>query len=84
MDSIYSTGVRNDRFVGFIQSADADADADVICSRAGMQEYQVNIPANLLFGGFPGGVPPGTANNLTIDLWEIQQIILRRLEIYAP
>ncbi|GBB90766.1 hypothetical protein RclHR1_17820003 [Rhizophagus clarus] len=78
VDSINSTGVQNDRIVGFIQPDDA------ICSRAGMEEYQVNIQSGLLFNGFPGGVPQGTANNLIIDLWEIQQIVLDRLEPYAP
>jgi hypothetical protein len=73
VDTINSTGVRNDRIVGFIQPANA------ICSRAGMEQYQVNIQSELLFNGFPGGVPQGTRNNFIIDLWEIQQIILYRL-----
>src|SRR6266496_4264823 len=41
-----------------------------------MPNYQINIPQNLLFHGFPGGVPQGTPNHLTIDLWNVQQQIL--------
>ncbi|CAB5365987.1 unnamed protein product [Rhizophagus irregularis] len=73
IDIINSTGIQNYRFIGFLQPE------DIACTNAGMPNYQIDIPSNLLFNGFPGGVPQGTPNNLNIDLWEVQQRILRRL-----
>ncbi|PKY57762.1 hypothetical protein RhiirA4_510727 [Rhizophagus irregularis] len=73
IDIINSTGIRNYRFIGFLQPE------DIACTNAGMPNYQIDIPSNLLFNGFPGGVPQGTPNNLNIDLWEVQQRILRHL-----
>jgi hypothetical protein len=67
---INNTGIRNDRIIGFLQPNDP------ACTVAGMPNYQINIPSNLLFRGFPGGVPQGTPNNITLDLWNIQQEIL--------
>ncbi|PKY36134.1 hypothetical protein RhiirB3_458105 [Rhizophagus irregularis] len=73
IDIINSTGIQNYRFIGFLQPE------DIACTNAGMPNYQIDIPSNLLFNGFPGGVPQGTPNNLNIDLWEVQQRILRHL-----
>lgn len=67
---INSTGIRNDRIIGFLQPNDP------ACTAVGMPNYQINIPSNLLFNGFPGGVPQGTPNNFNIDLYEVQQEIL--------
>ncbi|CAB4393179.1 unnamed protein product [Rhizophagus irregularis] len=64
---VNNTGIRNDRLTGYIQNN------DIPCTRAGMQNYQLTIPANLLF---PGGVPVGVPNNLVIDLWWLQNKIL--------
>ncbi|CAG8517901.1 3503_t:CDS:1 [Paraglomus brasilianum] len=71
---IKNTGIRNDRLTGFVQSN------DIPCTRAGMQNYQITIPANLLF---PGGVPVGVPNNFVIDLWEVQQNALYYLVCIA-
>ncbi|GES81843.1 hypothetical protein GLOIN_2v1475899 [Rhizophagus clarus] len=74
IDIIKSTGIRNHRIIGFLRRN------DIACTNPGMQNYQINIPSNLLFYDFPGGVPQGTPNNFNIDLWEVQQQILCRLE----
>src|SRR5256885_1708565 len=69
-DIINSTGIRSYRITGLLQPD------DTACTNPGMQNYQIDIPSNLLFNSFPGGVPQGTPNNFTIDLWEVQQRIL--------
>lgn len=61
---VNNTGIHNSRFIGFLQQN------HIACTAPGMPNYQLTIPANLLF---PGGVPVGTPNNFNIDLWEIQQ-----------
>ncbi|CAG8585397.1 uncharacterized protein OCT59_008777 [Rhizophagus irregularis] len=71
---INNTGIRNDRLTGFVQRN------DIPCTRVGMQDYQITIPANLLF---PGGVPVGVPNNFVIDLWEVQQNALYYLVCIA-
>jgi hypothetical protein len=71
---INNTGIRNDRLTGFVQSN------DIPCTRAGMQNYQITIPANLLF---PGDVPVGVPNNFVIDLWKVQQNALYYLVCIA-
>ncbi|RIA90740.1 hypothetical protein C1645_805572 [Glomus cerebriforme] len=70
---IESTRIRNFRITGFLRHG------DIVCTNPRMPNYQINIPSNLLFNGFPGGMPQGTPNNLNIDLWEVQQQILYRL-----
>jgi hypothetical protein len=62
---INNTGIPNGRLTGFLQCT------DISCTAAGMRNYSITIPANLLF--MPGAVPAGVQNNFTIDLWEIQQ-----------
>ncbi|RIA99522.1 hypothetical protein C1645_800578 [Glomus cerebriforme] len=61
---INNTDIRNDRLTGFVQKN------DIACTQAGMSNYQITIPANLLF---PGSVPISVPNNFVIDLWDIQQ-----------
>lgn len=67
---INNIGVRSDRIIGFLQPNDP------ACVAAGMANYQINIPSNLLFCDYPGGVPHGIPNNFTLDLWNVQQYIL--------
>jgi len=48
----------------------------VACNAAGMAAYQITIPTNLLYHGVnpaPAGIPP----NISIDLYPIQQAIMR-------
>ena len=71
---INNTGMPNGRLTGFLQRT------DVACTLAGMPNYQLTIPANLIF---PGGVPARVPNNFTIDLWEVQQEALYRLVCIA-
>lgn len=71
---INNTGIRNDRLTGFVQNN------DIACTQAGMPNYQITIPANLLF---PGGVPVGVPNNFIIDLWEVQEDALYYLVCIA-
>ena len=71
---IKNTGIPNDRLTGLVQSN------DIACTRAGMPNYEITIPANLIF---PGGVPVGVPNNLVIDLWEVQQRALYHLVCIA-
>ncbi|GBC00657.1 hypothetical protein RclHR1_03930007 [Rhizophagus clarus] len=73
VDIINSTGIRNYRFTGFLQPG------DTACTMPGMPAFQINIPSNLLFSSFPGGVPVGAPNFFNIDLWELQQRILDRV-----
>jgi hypothetical protein len=47
------------------------------CNGPNIPNYLLNIPANALFRGAPGGVPNGLAGGINIDLWQIQNIILR-------
>ncbi|RIA84382.1 hypothetical protein C1645_832359 [Glomus cerebriforme] len=61
---INNTGMPNGRLTGFLQCT------DIACTLAGMPNYQLTIPANLLF---PEYVPARVPNNFTIDLWEVQQ-----------
>ncbi|PKY48301.1 hypothetical protein RhiirA4_544530 [Rhizophagus irregularis] len=46
------------------------------CIGLNLPNYILNIPANALFHGAPGGVPNGMAGGINIDLWQIQNIIL--------
>ncbi|GBC10450.1 hypothetical protein RclHR1_09640001 [Rhizophagus clarus] len=46
------------------------------CNGPNIPNYLLNIPANALFNGAPGGIPNGLANGINIDLWEIQDLIL--------
>jgi hypothetical protein len=48
------------------------------CDRYGIPQYQLRIPAMDLFDDTPDGVPPGTPD-LIIDLFEIQQEVLKAL-----
>ncbi|KAF0404053.1 hypothetical protein F8M41_009106 [Gigaspora margarita] len=68
---INNTGISIGRLTGFLQCT------DIACTAAGMQNYQITIPANLLF--MPQVVPTGVPNNFTIDLWEVQQEALYHL-----
>ncbi|CAG8609073.1 7516_t:CDS:2 [Gigaspora rosea] len=68
---VNNTSISAGRLTGFLQST------DIACTAAGMPNYQITIPANLLF--MPGVVPAGVPNNFTIDLWEVQQQALYRL-----
>ncbi|RIA97094.1 hypothetical protein C1645_814477 [Glomus cerebriforme] len=61
---INNTDISNGRLIGFLQRT------DIACTAANMPNYQITIPANLLF---PGGVPVGVPNNFVIDLWDVQQ-----------
>ncbi|CAG8548958.1 291_t:CDS:2, partial [Racocetra fulgida] len=72
---VNNTGISAGRLTGFLQST------DIACTAAGMPNYQITIPANLLF--MPGVVPAGVPNNFTIDLWEVQQQALYRLVCIA-
>ncbi|GES79634.1 hypothetical protein GLOIN_2v1578326 [Rhizophagus clarus] len=74
---VNNTGIQNDRLTGYVQSN------DIPCTRAGMQDYQLTIPANLIF---PGGVPVGVPNNLVIDLWWLQNKIFDNIKSsrYSP
>lgn len=74
---IINTGIQNNKITGLFNPN------DVVCTAAGLPGYQITIPSNLLFNGFPGGVPQGTPNNFTIDLWEVQQQILYYLASIA-
>lgn len=46
------------------------------CNGPNIPNYRLNIPANALFVGAPGGIPNGMANGINIDLWEIQDLII--------
>ncbi|CAG8458915.1 11806_t:CDS:2 [Funneliformis mosseae] len=59
IDIINSTGIRSYRITGFLHPN------DTACTNPGMLNYQINIPSNLLFNSFPGGVLQGTPNNST-------------------
>jgi len=46
------------------------------CNAGGIPQYVLNIPAAEIFAGSPGGIPPGAANGLNLDLWLIQSEVL--------
>ncbi|CAG8470743.1 14198_t:CDS:2 [Cetraspora pellucida] len=57
---------------------------DTACTDAGMANYQITVPANLLFSAFPGGVTTGAPSNFNLDLWMLQQQAIRNLvELYG-
>ncbi|CAG8805173.1 23791_t:CDS:1, partial [Gigaspora rosea] len=68
---INNTGISTSRLTGFLQCT------DIVCTAASMQNYQITIPANLLF--MSKVVPARVPNNFIIDLWEVQQKALYRL-----
>ena len=46
------------------------------CNGPNIPNYLINIPANALFHGAPGGVPNALVGGINIDLWQIQDLIL--------
>ncbi|CAG8522703.1 11616_t:CDS:2 [Racocetra fulgida] len=67
---VQNTGIPHHRITGLLQHG------DIACTTSGMINYEITIPANLLFNAFPGGVPIGVPDNFNIDLWELQKIAL--------
>ncbi|CAG8504416.1 4453_t:CDS:1 [Acaulospora morrowiae] len=52
------------------------------CARAGIPDYQMNIPATELFNGDPTGVPASAVGGFNLDLWELQ--LVARQEFNLP
>jgi hypothetical protein len=48
------------------------------CNAPGMAQYQLPLPLASLFHGLPA-IPGGLAGNVNVDLYEIQQAIVREM-----
>lgn len=51
----------------------------VSCDGANIPEYHLDIPTNLLFEGVSEGVPTGVPANFSVDLFRLQNVILRSI-----
>ncbi|CAG8781718.1 8968_t:CDS:1, partial [Acaulospora morrowiae] len=45
----------------------------VACDGLNLPDYQLAIPTDLLFDDVPTGVPDGTPDDFSLDLWDIQR-----------
>jgi len=49
----------------------------IACNAPGIPDYQVHIPVAELFNGSSGGIPAGSINGFYLDLWKLQNVVLR-------
>lgn len=52
------------------------------CNAAGIGFYQMNFPAALLYSGNPDGAPGELAAGFNLDLWTVQDAVLRRMYVH--